>query len=181
MFRMLWNSYSFFVLYANIDGFLPSVGNKNFCSLLVVGGGNLLPKLKKFAILKKMENKIIFAGEVPRPEIKNYYAAGDIFVYGSKSETQGMIITEAMYVGLPIVAVNATGASSLILNNGNGFLVEESEKDFSEAVGKLVKDKSLREKFSENSRKIARTQFTSLICADKMLEVYEEAIRNFKI
>ena len=45
---------------------------------------------------------------------KDYYAAGDIFVYASKSETQGMVLTEAMYSGLPIVAVRATGAKDIV-------------------------------------------------------------------
>jgi len=62
------------------------------------------------------------------------------FVYASQSETQGMIITEAMYMGLPIVALSATGIDSLVLNNGNGFLVSESEKEFEEAVQKLMGD-----------------------------------------
>jgi glycosyltransferase involved in cell wall biosynthesis len=91
-----------------------------------------------------------------------------------------MIITEAMYMGLPIVALSATGINSLVLNNGNGFLVAEKEKEFEEAVLKLINDRDLREKFGETSARIARMKFTSLVCSNKMLEVYREAITNLK-
>lgn len=167
----------------NIDFVMKAVksvlaSNKKV-KFMLVGGGNLLEDLKKDVLTNKLENRIIFVGEVLRECRKDYFAAGDIFVYGSKSETQGMIISEAMYVGLPIIAVNATGIKSLVLNNGNGFLVSENEEEFANAVKKLIADKNLRDKFGEVSRRIARTQFTSKVCAEKMLEVYDNAIGNY--
>jgi len=146
---------------------------------LVISDGYLLPKLIKFCEDNGIREKVIFAGVISRKEIKNYFAAGDIFVYGSVSETQGMIITEAMYMGLPIVAVDATGPRSLILNNGNGFLVREDEKEFSEAVERLIDDADLQQRFGENSKRIAKQNFTAEICAKKMLEVYKKAIENY--
>lgn len=148
---------------------------------LVAGDGYLLPKLRQFAKDNNIEDKIIFAGIVDKAEIKNYYAAADIFVYASKSETQGMIITEAMYCGLPIVAVNATGICDLVENDINGFLVPESETEFAGAVDKLVNDSELRNKFSQESARIAREKYTSTVCASKMLEIYQKAISNKKI
>jgi glycosyltransferase involved in cell wall biosynthesis len=104
--------------------------------------------------------------------------AGDIFVCASKSETQGMIITEAMYMGLPIVAVKAPGINSLVENGRNGILVTEDKNEFILAVEKLIGDENLRKKMGEESAKIAREKYTSKICADKMLEVYKNAIRE---
>lgn len=154
--------------------------NKEKVKFLVVSNGYLMPKLKEFCSKENISEKVIFCGEVKREEIKNYFAAADIFVYGSKSETQGMIITEAMYMGLPVVALNATGINSLVLNKGNGFLVSENEKEFEVAVLKLINDKDLREKFSETSARIAKMKFTSSVCTSRMLEVYQEAIANYK-
>jgi glycosyltransferase involved in cell wall biosynthesis len=140
---------------------------------LVAGDGYLLPKLKKYCEENKISASVIFAGLVPHRELKNYYAASDIFVYGSKSETQGIIPLEAMYMHLPIVAVDSTGVSSLMLNKANGFLVREKEKEFSDAVLKLINDAELRKRFGEASGKIARENFTSEVSADKLLKVYE--------
>jgi len=152
--------------------------NNNQVRFMIGGDGYLVPKLKEYAVHNNLIEKIIFTGEIARADIKDYFAAGDIFVWGSKSETQGMIMTEAMYSGLPIVAVDATGSKSLVLNKANGFLVKEDVKEFSEAVKKLVEDENLRQKFGEVSKKIAKENFTSEICARKMLAVYEKAIEE---
>jgi 1,2-diacylglycerol 3-alpha-glucosyltransferase len=146
---------------------------------LVSGDGYLRPSLEKYCKENGISEQVIFSGIVSRDEIKNYYAAADIFVYGSKSETQGMILTEAMYMGLPVVAVCATGATSLIQNNKNGFLTcVTGEKEFAYMIIKLILDKDLRKKTGEESARIARENFTASVCAQKMLEVYSEAIKK---
>jgi len=81
-----------------------------------------------------------------------------------------------MYMHLPIVAVDSTGSSSLMLNKANGFLVRENEKEFADAVLKLIDDAELRKRFGEASGKIARENFTSEVCADKLLKVYEKCL-----
>lgn len=143
---------------------------------LVAGDGYLVPELEKFCRGKNISDQVIFAGVVAHDELKNYYAAADIFVYGSKSETQGIIPLEAMYSGLPIVAVNSTGISSLMLDKANGFLVKEDEREFSQAVKKLIDDPDLCKRFGEASSKIARDNFTSGVCAEKLLELYGRVI-----
>jgi 1,2-diacylglycerol 3-alpha-glucosyltransferase len=151
----------------------------NKAKLMVVSDGYLLPKLQKFCDDNGISDKVIFAGIIGRDEIKNYFAAGDVFVYGSKSETQGMILTEAMYMGLPIVAVCATGITSLVQNNKNGFLTcVTGEKEFAYMITKLILDKDLRKKTGEESARIARENFTSSVCAKKMLGVYERAMKD---
>jgi 1,2-diacylglycerol 3-alpha-glucosyltransferase len=149
---------------------------------LVSGDGYLLPGLKKYCEENGISDQVIFSGVVSRDEIKNYYAAADIFVHGSKSETQGMILTEAMYMGLPIVAVCATGVISLVQNNKNGFLTcVTGEKEFAYMVMKLILDKKLRQKAGQESARIARENFTSAVCAKKMIEVYEKEIEKKKL
>jgi glycosyltransferase involved in cell wall biosynthesis len=148
--------------------------------LLVSGDGYLLPRLKSLVTENNLNDRIFFEGIVKKEELKNYYSAGDIFVYASKSETQGMIVSEAMYCGLPIVAVASTGIESLVENNQNGFLVSESEEDFSQAVQKLIDNPELRKNFAEKSAQIAQEKYTSAICAKHMLEIYEKVINNKK-
>lgn len=158
-----------------------SLKERKNVKFLVSGDGYLLPKLKKYCEGNGISDRVIFSGIVERNEIKNYYAAADIFVHGSKSETQGMILTEAMYMGLPIVAVCATGVVSLVQNNKNGFLTcVTGEKEFAYMITKLILDKNLRQKTGEESAKIVRENFTASVCAEKMLEVYRETIKNQK-
>jgi len=151
--------------------------NKN-TKFMICGDGNLKNGLMKKVADAELSKKIIFAGIISNMEKKNYYSAGDIFVYASKSETQGMVLTEAMYSGLPIVAVRATGAKDIVVDDWTGFLVSEDKEEFGAAVQKIIDDENLRKKFGEEAKKIARDKYTSKICAEKMIGVYKKAIED---
>jgi 1,2-diacylglycerol 3-alpha-glucosyltransferase len=157
---------------------IPVLKENKKVKLLSVGGGYLLEPLRKMAEEAGVGEQVIFVGQVKKEEVKDYFAAGDIFVYASKSETQGMIITEAMYMGLPVVAVNATGICDLVEDKITGFLVPEKEGEFFEAVSGLINNESLRKKMGENGARIAREKYTDKICAQKLLEIYREAIES---
>ncbi|MFA6973473.1 MAG: glycosyltransferase [Parcubacteria group bacterium] len=145
---------------------------------MVVSDGYLMPKLQEIANQAGVSQQVIFCGLVDKKEIGNYYAAGDIFVYASKSETQGMVIMEAMYVGLPVVAVRSTGIEDSVVDGQTGFLVPENKSYFQQAIMKLINDKNLRQQFSVAAQKIAREKYTAQVCAGKMLEVYENTIKG---
>jgi glycosyltransferase involved in cell wall biosynthesis len=145
---------------------------------LACGDGDLLEVMKNIVKKNNVEDQVIFAGFVPNDVKKNYYAAGDIFVFASKSETQGMIISEAMYCGLPVVAIDATGVRDMVKNDETGFLVGEDVDEFFSAVLKLAEDADLRKKFSENAMKVAKEEYTSEICGAKMLKVYADVIER---
>ena len=139
-----------------------------------------MEKLEKKIKELNLEEKIFLAGEVEKEDVKDYYAAGDIFVYASKSETQGMIISEAMYMGLPIVAVKSTGVEDLVEDGISGFLVQEENVKFSEAVEKLVNDEKLRGKISDQGKRIVHEKYTAKICTQKLLVIYERLIKDLK-
>jgi len=157
------------------EAMMDILRNNKSVKFMICGDGNLKHNLEKIVQYNGLSNKVIFAGIVSEDKKKNYYAAGDIFVYASKSETQGMILTEAMYSGLPVVAVRATGAQDIVEDGKTGFLVGEEKKDFGEAVQKLIDDLNLRKNFGEEAKKVAREKYSSVVCAKKMLEVYEKA------
>jgi len=146
---------------------------------MICGDGNLKGELLKKVEEAGLQNKVIFVGIVPGDEKKDYYAAGDIFVYSSKSETQGMVLTEAMYSGLPIVAVRATGVKDIVEDGKTGFLVREDREEFGNAVQKLISDENLRKKFGEEAKRVARKKYTSKVCAETLLRVYDKVIANF--
>lgn len=161
-----------------VDAALEIIRNNKNAKFMVCGDGNLKNTLEKKVADAELGEKIVFPGIVSNSEKKNYYAAGDIFAYASKSETQGMVLTEAMYSGLPIVAVKATGVRDIIENDKTGFLVSEDKEEFANAVQKLIDDESLRKKFGEKAKKIAREKYTARVCAEKMIEVYEKVIEK---
>lgn len=158
---------------------LAPVVKKYDCVKLLLGGdGYLVEKLRAVARENNIQDRVIFSGLVSKEEVKDYLAAGDIFVHASKSETQGMILSEAMYMGLPIVAVNATGAKDLIAHKVSGLLTGDSMEEFSQGVELLIHNPTLRETLGSNAKEIARKKYASEICAKEMMKVYEEALRR---
>lgn len=153
--------------------------NKN-AKFMQLGEGHLVTKLKEMVKQNGLEDRVIFAGLINKREIKNYYADADIFVYASKSETQGMIVSEAMYMGLPVVAVRAPGIKDQVQDSASGYLVEENLNEFDHALSRLITYGNLRKDFAEKSRSIARENYVPQVCAQKLLRVYEKAIRDKK-
>lgn len=160
------------------ESFVQLLKQEGRMKFLVVGGGEKLEALKSMAMENGLENQIIFAGVASQKEVKNYYASADIFVYASKSETQGMILTEAMYMGLPIVAVKAPGSEDMVGNFVTGILTKENKEEFSRAVAKLYQDEHLRKQYAESARKSALENYTSEICTQKMIHVYGKPKTN---
>jgi len=133
----------------------------NATKFMIVGDGAVKKDLEKIAEEFEIKNSIIFTGLVDRTEIVGLYQASDIFIFASKTETQGLVAVEAMAAGNPVVAIKASGIEDMVRNNEDGFLTSESEEEFSESVLKIINDKNLREKMSDYSNKKRRRIFTS--------------------
>lgn len=143
--------------------------------LLILGDGTKREELEKEVIALGMKEQIIFVGTVSQDEITNYYKACDLFVFSSKSETQGIVLLEAMAVGLPVVAVKASGVNDIVKNQINGFITEEDEKEFSDTIHKLMSNKKHYEETAAGAYTTAR-EYSNETIAQKAEEYYTEAI-----
>ncbi|MFA5871850.1 MAG: glycosyltransferase [Parcubacteria group bacterium] len=145
--------------------------------LMLVGGGHAADSLKKIAAELGVSRKTIFPGLIDLDEIQDYYLAGDIFAYSSMTETQGMIVAEAMAAGLPVVAVDATGSRDVVIDGKTGYLTENSVSDFSKKIEDLIEDGELRKKFSKAA--LAESEKYDVgVSTKNLLEFYEKTIRN---
>ncbi|MHB0997927.1 MAG: glycosyltransferase family 4 protein [Armatimonadota bacterium] len=145
--------------------------------LMLVGGGPSEQDFRVTAAKSLYAARIILTGSVPREQIARYYSAGDIFVFPSVTETQGLVLCEALQAGLPCVAVNAGGSPEMITDNEDGFLTKNKAEDFTRKITLLLDDSLLFSKFSskavENSMR-----FTSSGMAASMLQAYESIRRS---
>lgn len=118
----------------------------NVFRLLVVGEGGERKNLMDYCKRIGLEDTVVFVGGVPNEEVKNYLFASDLFLFSSRSETQGIVLAEAMAAGLPVVALESYGVNDIVRNGYNGLLCEESVEAFTENVETMLKDRSLYEK-----------------------------------
>lgn len=110
-----------------------AAGKSDF-RLALVGEGPEEKHLKKLAVGLDLEEEIHFVGRVPNEEIKNYCCASDLFLFSSLSETQGIVLLEAMAVGTPVLTLQATGVSDIVVGGVNGFMTDVSETEFGETL-----------------------------------------------
>ncbi len=146
---------------------------------LCVGGGPELTRIQNLVKKWNLSNKITFTDMIPKKEVNRYYGACDIFVFASVSETQGIVITEAMASGTPAVAVNEMGPTDIITNGEDGFLVPLNINVFAGKIEQLLDNDKLRKTMSENARKNVH-KFSTSACADLMEDFYEKVIDSHR-
>jgi len=151
---------------------LPKV--KGDVKLLVIGKDNPKP-YKELALTLEFLDKIIFAGFVP--DISEYYAASDVFVFPTAYEAFSLATLEAVASGLPILATKVNGTEELIEEGYNGFFIKRDPADIAEKINILIEDESLREQMGKNARKTAENYSWDKIAVMTM-DVYEEMMRR---
>lgn len=130
--------------------------------LLVIGEGSQKDALQQYAARLGLGSELIFTGCIPHTQLNNYYAACDAFLFSSQSETQGVVLLEAMAVGLPVVAVAASGVNDVVNDGVNGFLSPLRELDFASILGQLAGSSQYRT-LCQNARATAKAYTASQI------------------
>jgi glycosyltransferase involved in cell wall biosynthesis len=140
--------------------------------LTVLGNGPNKRELERLVEQNNLSKKIIF-----KPFEKNIWNAlidYDLLVHSCDYEGLSKIIIESMGVGLPVLASNVTPLNTYIIDNKNGFLVDNDPIDWAEKIKIIIKKQSLLKDISENSKKFIASKYDSSINS----LVYEEIFEN---
>jgi len=161
-----------------VSAFLQSRKRAYF---LVVGTGPSAEEMKKIFSDEGVVDRVRWAGKLTGQTLVDAYHAMDLFVFSSKSETQGMVLVEALAAGTPLVALDAPGAREVVKDRVNGRLVEEeSAPEFVRAINWYArKKKADRAKLKEAARRSAES-FSTDRCVDKALALYDQVMDAFR-
>jgi glycosyltransferase involved in cell wall biosynthesis len=142
--------------------------------LVIAGEGPALGALERSTGRLGLESSVLFVGYQERKQaLLDCYRAGDIFVFASQTETQGLVLLEAMALGLPVVAPAILGTKS-ILDAGKGALVSAlDESEFASKVVGLIEDHALRERLGREAQAYAR-EWGARRMAERMAEFYAQ-------
>lgn len=145
---------------------------------LVVGTGPSEERLRECFARHEIADRLLLAGKQTGRALADAYCAMDVFAFASLSETQGMVLAEAMAAGLPVVALNASGVREVMRNGANGYMLEKAAPAhrFAAQLRRLHRDAERRRAFSEEARRTADL-FSRERCADLALEYYETVRR----
>lgn len=90
---------------------------------LAVGAGPSASEIQRVFEAAGLADRLHLPGALVMPELADAYHAMDVFAFASLSETQGMVLAEAMAAALPVVAVDAPGAREVVVDGFNGYLL----------------------------------------------------------
>jgi len=136
---------------------------------LMIGEGHQHERLQQRIDELDLNRHFTLIGSVPPEDMATWYHLGDAFLFASKSETQGMVILEAMAAGLPVVAVRSSGIDDVVRQDFNGFKTPEKQDQWCERVQQLLENHELRQQMADNALTFA---------ADYSIEQFARDVRE---
>ncbi len=167
-----------------IDLFVSRIApNDPEATLTLVGDGHHHANLVMKALATPYAARIHFPGEVAHGRLVDWYAHADVFVYTSVSETFGNVVNEALWTGLPVVALDdRMGVAHQIAHEINGYLVEPERHDtddrFAAAVLRLTGNRNIRRRMAEQAATLARRVSHPDVVLSRFERIYEDAKRH---
>jgi glycosyltransferase involved in cell wall biosynthesis len=142
---------------------------------LVVGCGPAEDTVLATFARHGLTDRIALAGKLSGKTLANAYHAMDVFAFASHSETQGLVLAEAMAAGLPVVALDASGVREVLRHEINGLMLpaKASGRRFATALTLLHSEPQRRRAYRKAAHITAET-FSRENCASMALAFYQE-------
>ncbi len=142
---------------------------------VVVGGGPAEGELRRSPHLASAGQRLHLAGAVQPARVPLYYAAADLFLTASTTETQGLVAAEAMAAGLPVVAPAAAGLQEAVQHGVTGLLTSPEPGALTEQAVRLLTDPELRQRMAVAARARAAA-YDVRETTRRLVEVYEATL-----
>lgn len=159
---------------------VPIVAKEREDVLFVIGGdGSLRGYHEQMAVKLGVKEKIIFTGKIHRNEVPYYYAMSDIVVVPSLQEAFGLVVSEAMACGKPVIGSRVGGIPDQINDGYNGFLVQpRNAKEIAEKIIWLVENPEKAKQMGTNGRKMVEEKFDINRRIDSIISLYKTLLAD---
>lgn len=122
--------------------------------LTVVGDGDMRETYIRSAKEKGLERNAVFRGKLDGTELALEYQKAHVFVLPTSNDSFGMVITEAMATGLPVISTNIGGIPSVVDEGITGFLVAQNDAQcLAERISHVLRNPALGTALGEEARK----------------------------
>jgi len=147
----------------------------------IAGDGPQMPALKAMSKEYGINDRIHFAGWLSSEQLKEQYAAANVFLFPSRHEGMPNAVLEAMASGLPVVATQIAGNEELVVDGKTGKLVPtEDVESLRESLKPLLLDAQMREQMGRTARQRVELSFSWASVAQKYEEILQRSIGNLK-
>ncbi|MFO7710739.1 MAG: glycosyltransferase [Candidatus Woesearchaeota archaeon] len=157
-------------LYFLIRSIIKILKEKRDVICFIAGKGSEKEGLMNLAEKNNLSHRIIFTGNLEKKELARYYAGADLFLFASKSETQGLVLMEAMAGSTPVIAIDGPAIDECVIHNKNGLIAKENTEDFKNKTLEALKHLP---RFSRNARKFAE-RYSIDNMGKRLLDIYKE-------
>ncbi|MDH4443696.1 MAG: glycosyltransferase [Akkermansiaceae bacterium] len=146
---------------------------------LVVGDGEHHRDMMDILRQKAPDGQIHAVGKLTGQDLADAYAAMDCFVFASQTETQGLVLAEAMAAGIPVVALDGPGVREIVRHDENGLLLngKATADEFALVIGALIRNSELLKYFKQKSKETA-VEYGAETCVQCVIECYEKLIAH---
>jgi glycosyltransferase involved in cell wall biosynthesis len=140
--------------------------------MILAGEGPARRDLMAMTANMGLATNVVFVGNLSRGSTLNdCYAAGDVFVFSSRTETQGLVLLEAMTLGTPVVSTAVMGTRDVLVDGCGCMVANENVKDFARKINWLLEHPVERGLLADSGAVYAR-QWEASIMAERMTRLY---------
>jgi glycosyltransferase involved in cell wall biosynthesis len=154
------------------------IAQEDSVKFVLVGGESQpgeMARLRQIVAKEGLEKWVNLTGEVPRDQIPQYLALGDVYLLPSFIEGMPVAIIEAMRSGLPVISTRVQGIPDMMVNLESGILIDPGSPDqIAKSVLLLKRDEAFRRKIAAASRKTFEDVFEFSKGIEQIRQVYKE-------
>lgn len=142
-------------------------------TLQIVGDGSDRPGLEQFCQEKQLTDRVEWIGRVDYSELGAYFQQADVFVFPTLEDTWGVVVTEAMLLGKPVLCSQWAGASELIEHGENGWIGDPRDRQtLADLLGQIIENPQQAARMGDRARQTMQ-RYTPEAAADFLADVVE--------
>ena len=143
---------------------------------IIAGEGPDAARLKRMSATLGLQDNVRFHGNLDRQtELLDAYRAGDLFVFASPTETQGLVLTEAMALGVPVVSTAVMGTATVLRGTRSALVCPEEVGAFGDAVAGLLRSPERRAELAAAGPADARGWSTDTLMG-RVVSLYQRLV-----
>ncbi len=154
-----------------------ALGTHPTACFLVAGSGDAEEQMREIFAVRGLERRVFMVGSITGRRLADCYAAIDLFAFSSRSETQGLVLAEAMAAATPVVALSASGVKDVLEDGRTGVLLPDdiSVDAFGTVLAATLADRERLAFFSRNALAAAE-DFSREKSAERLIGFYRKTI-----
>ncbi len=143
--------------------------------LVIAGEGPAQNALRSLVHARGLESNVLFVGYLDRATtLRDCYRAADVFVFASRTETQGLVLLEALALGTPVVSTAVLGTREVLDGARGAIVCPEEVATFAEAVSAVLTQPDFRGSLAAAAREHVAARWSSAQSARRLLALYRE-------